>query len=48
MTIELTPLYKSNVLLISTKYLNISGLDLLIGSITSLLLLNLLLRSTRC
>ncbi len=48
MTIELISLHKSNLLLTSTKYLNIFGLDLLFGSIASLLLLNLLLRSMRC
>ena len=48
MTIESIPLHESNLLLINAKSMNITGLDLLINSTASLLLLSLLLRSTRC
>jgi len=48
MTIDSIPLHDGNVLLIYTKSMNIPGLDLLINSTASLLLLSLLLRSARC
>jgi len=48
MTIESISRHENNLLLIYTKSMNIPGLDLLINSTASLLLLSLLLRSARC